>query len=79
MPATASAPSAPPPLKLTWEEVVAQKRAIRKSLIAPYLESALDESRIEAITGINKLEDLQGKLAEGVFTAEDVMRAYISK
>ncbi|RDW77691.1 hypothetical protein BP6252_05744 [Coleophoma cylindrospora] len=63
----------------TWQSIVSQKIALQKSAIAPFLTSDLERSTVEAITEINDIEVLAGKLSTGEFSAGDVVGAYIQK
>lgn len=59
-----------------WQEVAAEKVAIRDALIQGYSHS---DKTVQAkeITRIDDIHELTRKLDDGKFTAEDVARAYI--
>ena len=61
-----------------WQEVVAEKIAIRQTLIQAHGE--LDKTtQDDAITATDNTHEITQKLDAGAFTAEDVIRAYIKQ
>lgn len=78
-----------------WEQIVAQKRAARDKLLAPYLvddvdqrqprvhgvdgRSRLQDPEVQLITDIDGVEELSRSLQKGEFTAEQVIKAYIKR
>ncbi|KAJ5204029.1 uncharacterized protein N7498_004908 [Penicillium cinerascens] len=79
----------------SWERIVAQKRAARDQLLAPYLvddeeqrqprvhrvdeRSRLKDPEMQIITDIDGIEELSRSLRKGEFTAEQVTKAYIKR
>lgn len=61
-----------------WQEVVADKVAIRDALIQSHCESN-NTVQDEKIVLIDDLKDLTNRLHAGEFTAEAVVRAYIKR
>ena len=79
----------------SWEQIVAQKRAARDNLLAPYLvedvdqrpprvhqvheRSRLKDPEAQRITEIDSIKELSQCVLKGEFTAEQVTRAYIRR
>lgn len=65
---------------VSWEKVVEIKRKVRARLIDKHLsECSLPKETVEAITDISDVRELARKISDGVFTAEQVTRAYIQR
>lgn len=77
-----------------WEQIVSQKRAIRDKLLTPYLINVDDRGynvdanvhershvndKVQAITDIDDVEVLLQRMQNGVFSAEQVVQAYIQR
>lgn len=79
----------------SWERIVAQKRAARDELFAPYLVDDVDQRQpqvhrvdersrlkdpdMQRITDIDGVEELSRSIRKGEFTAEQVTKAYIKR
>jgi hypothetical protein len=61
-----------------WQEVVADKVAIRDRLVQVHCRSLM-AVQVENITSIDDVGDLTERLSVGEFTAEEVVRAYIQR
>lgn len=64
--------------KRPWQEVVADKVAIRDTLIQAHFHSDMT-MQVENITSIDHVGDMTKRLDAGEFTAEEVIRTYIKR
>jgi hypothetical protein len=65
--------------KTTWTDVVAAKQSIRNEQVKKHATNSMESSLITKVTGINDVEALTLLLEKGKHSAEEIIRAYISK
>jgi hypothetical protein len=65
--------------KTTWTDVVAAKQSIRNEQVKKHATNSMESSLITKVTGINDVEALTLLLEKGKHSAEEIIRASISK
>jgi len=65
--------------KTTWTDVVAAKQSIRNEQVKKHATNSMDSSLITKITDIDNVEALTLLLEKEELSAEEVVRAYITK
>jgi hypothetical protein len=65
--------------KSAWTEVVAAKQRTRNEHVKKYLNTPVDSTLFSTITHLDDVDSLMLLLEKGEISAEEIVRAYISK